>query len=232
MGKNVGTLCGRALEYLGEESHRVGRVREGRQAHRVKRRDEEAARNADGLVHVVVLAERSIPQRRGLLREDDDDPRHDVEEGLVRCRAERSDRLAPCLRQAATLVVGALLFLRCQPDAVLGLRIADRDEGPRLLVRATRSGVGRGHRDLDELARDRLRTEVAHAAARVHALEEGAPGLLGIGDARGGVRDESSGHATSLPPASTSAMPFFTSTRVRRIPPMMKKTTRARIATR
>ena len=104
-------------------------------------------------------------------------------------------------------------------------------------MRAAGSGVGRGDRDLDEFAGYRFRAEATHAAARIHVLEEGTPSLLRVPDTRGGVRDESRGrgilaHAASLPPVSTSAMPFFMSTRERRMPPMMKKTTRARIATR
>ncbi len=72
-----------AVEDLGEERHRVGRVGQGRQPHRVEGRDEQAAGDPDALVDVVVASQGPVRHGGLALREGDHDPRNDVEEAFV-----------------------------------------------------------------------------------------------------------------------------------------------------
>lgn len=76
-------FTGRRTTDLVEETHGAWRVRKGRQAGLVQRRDQKAGRDADRLGHVVVLAQRAIGVAAFGGTEDGDQPRTILRKGLL-----------------------------------------------------------------------------------------------------------------------------------------------------
>ena len=166
--QQVRFLRRRTSTNLVQESHRVRRVRQRREAGGVERGDQQAGGDADRFVDVVILVVVAGPHPAPPLREDADQPCRVFEIGLVAIGAERRERGAPVRRGLAALVELALLGFGGGADPRLQRGRADGGEEPRLMIRPAGSRSRSGNAGFDHRLRHR---PVGEVAARVAASD-------------------------------------------------------------
>ena len=108
---------------------------QGRQPRFMKGGNEEAGRDADRFRRVIMLDPLALRADAPALLEDGDEPGRRFEKRLFPVRAQNAERLQP-FPAGAPVVEGLFLLLGGGANARLHVRVADRDEGPGLLVGA------------------------------------------------------------------------------------------------
>ena len=129
----------------------------------MQRRQQKPGRDADGLLHVVVL-DFVIVGESVVHAENDDQVGHGFKRWFLPIGAEGLQRGKPFVWKAACVVFFFLGF-GSQADLPFQRRIRDDDKMPRLLVGTARSGCGDADGGLDQRERNRFVGEVADRTA-------------------------------------------------------------------
>ncbi len=152
-------------------------MRERHQPRVVNGGDQNAGRDPDRLLRVVVLDLPAIRQQAVALGEDDDQKRRVFDKRLVLVGAKWCERIKPFLWRLVVIKL-VLLSLGLDADPLLDRGIRYDDEVPRLHVGAAGGRPCGAQAMSDDVARHRASVEVADGAALLHDVAERRRPLL------------------------------------------------------
>ena len=164
------------------------------QTRMVERRDQDTGRDADRLLHVVMLDLLAISKHAVALGKDHDQIGGNLKKRFVLVGAQRGERIQP-FRRCLVMIELVLFLLRFRTHPAFDCRIAGRDEVPRLHIGAAGRGACRPQALFNHLARHRPVGEFAHRAPPAHVgVELGRSsrhllhGILLVGRIRSEIR--------------------------------------------